>query len=683
MSLTHSAIPKVIAFLSLGIVGFLFIIGIQLSQVATYDLAPRNFWGSERLLTNVDGYYYLRHARDWLHDQYSADDPLRFLSRPAAPPLLSKLTAYGQKLTGHALMEVGFFLPVLLAGLSAFLYMAYGQYLGSMSLGFLAALFSTTSHIWLLRCRIGWLDTDCLNSTLAWGMLLTLAFAAQSKTIRAKLFFYAATLSIAALLIGWWPTGAFPFIGIAVAVYTATLFVPDQSHWEKRVKMGLILCGLVLLSLVATGYTPDILPIEIRKFIHSLQKHLTLSMKQSSTLFPEVGSIISELGVFPVGKFIHETGGHWGVTVIALIGLVHMGFTHRQSIYYIIMPGLIFSALSFTGGNRFIMFIIPAQALGLAWFCIRILYAQLGKVNVPMAKAYLIAFTLILLTPGLTYSLSERVEPIVDANMAQLFTETGKALPPDALLWNQWSAGYAMQYFANRRTFIDGGSQSPELVWISEVPFASANETFSINWIYFFSKHKNAIRKTQKRLQTTTKETLVFLKKALKNKSAAENALKELGITEGLNKWFDFLFPNDAETALVFTSDMLFRTIWVSKGLWDPETDHLPKTPLFLFPYNELQVDRKEGHFIFDGKTYPYSKLVLVTADSLGYDPIRKEGPVAILVEGNKNGFMIQQEYFNNLGFRLLFVHPANTIGFKPLGYHPYIGGGWKVLRNG
>lgn len=182
-----------------------------------------------------------------------------------------------------------------------------------------------------------------------------------------------------------------------------------------------------------------------------------------------------------------------------------------------------------------------------------------------------------------------------------------------------------------------------------------------------------------KKLDVDIRTALVFLKRCLASREAARKLIVEEYPSIRPNWWLSYLYPPHANVTLTFASDMLFRTAWVSKGLWDPISGEAPQTPMYMFPLSETVVDRTNGAIIFRDKAYGYSKIMFVTAESLSHDVKRAEGPIAIMVKGNPNAYMIQKEYFENLGFRLLFVHPSNTLGFRPLAYHPFVGGAWRV----
>lgn len=674
----HSRVPSWLITILTIVLGYAFFVGIHSVRLPTYNQSQNFFWNGEHLITNVDGYYYLRMAREVAAGTYASEDPLRYSIRPDTPPLISSITAQIDTLFNTGIMDTAFFLPVLLAGLGVLLYFGFGRYLHSYSLGFLAALFCAASHIWFVRTQLGWFDTDCLNPIVLWAVILFLALFIQSTHRNTKFIWLTCTLLATLVFYAWWPTGA-PLLCIPLLAYVVSALMPGQPRIGRLLIFFSAPVAAVIGFMAVSGVIPTFLPFQAIHILSSLHAHIILAFKGDPGLFPEVGSVIAELGIFPVADFIKELTGHWGVFVLAVTGIIHMSIKRNETIIFIALPAVIFSLLSFTAGNRFIIFTTPAMAVGLAWFCRFIVYEQLRKVTPAFGFAYTATISIILLIPGLNFTLSEPLEPVIDANMAQLFTEAGNRTSPDTLLWGPWGPGYAVQYFANRRTLVDGGFQTPELVYITESPLASKDTAFSRNWIRFFSKHPKGIKWTSKKLKTDKLNALIFLKQALKSKEIALQQLHVEGQTEADEEWLEFLYPEDVETALVFTSSMLFRTVWVSKGLWDPVTDTMPETPLYGYPYEDLQLDRKNGFFIYGKKRIPYSKIMFVTADSLSHDVKRRDGPVAILIKGNKLGFMIQKEYFENLGFRLLFVFPDRTKDFRPLIYHPFVGGVWQV----
>lgn len=658
---------------------YLFILMPNAARIPAFERAQNHYWNGQHLITNVDGYYFLRIAEEVREGKYTAADPLSPGLRPENAPPLSILTAGIQFLTGAGMMDIAFYLPPLLAGLAVILYWVMARYVGSPSIGVMAAMLSTTAHIWVLRTKPGWFDTDCLNPTLFWLVVTCLALSANRQRIRDKGLWLAAALSAVAGLYFWWPTGAGPLIGIAAMAYVASLALPSQRKAERIAKLAALPIGGIVGAAVVTGIIPDFLPETISRTLTSLHAHYVLAFKGSLDIFPETGTSIAELSIFPFGEFVRELSGHWGVFVLAVTGLCHLFVRRRDACIFLGIPTLILGVLAFTAGNRFIIFLVPPHAVGLAWFLRHIVFDLLKNVSTSFGVAYALAFGGILLIPGLQFTLSEPLEPVMDANMALLFSKTAEETTPDTLIWSQWGLGYGIQYYAKRRVLVDGGSQTPRLVYISEAPFASSDVEFSRNWIRFFSNHINGIEQVAKWLETDQRNALIFLRQGLKNPDLAKQELLNRGKKELIPRMLPWLFPETANTTVVFSSDMLFRTVWVSKGLWDPVTGKLPETPLYAYPSKNLTIDRKKGTFIYGSKIIPYSKLMFVTAKELSHDVKRSRGPIAILVKGNKFGFMIQKEYFENLGFRLLFVFPDKTPKFRPLAYHPYVGGAWKV----
>ena len=671
--------PNWLAPILICAVAYSFVLGAHLIKLPEYDSVPYNFLHGERLITNMDGYFFLRHARDWAQGQYSTEDPLRYQSRPAYPPPISLIASYMHTEFGLGLMESAFFIPPILGALTAVLLVLVGRGLRSYGVGACAALFSASSHLWMTRTRLGWFDTDCLNLFFFTLLMALTAVIATSRSNRVKLSAFAGLLVFSLLFIWWWPSGAFPFLGIVAMCYVASLLLSRSNKVEQVLKFSLLGMGLALLVLVATGITSSYFPIELKRFIQALHRHLFLAFKQNQTIFPEVGSIIAELTVLPFSQFVFELAGNWGAFIVSLLGLGHMLYKKPFTRVFIGVPVVCLVLLSFTAGNRFIPFLLPAFALGGGWFCICLIYRNLRRLDVFYSYFITIFIVGCLAYPGFKAYLSDPIEPMVDANTARLFEEAGRKSSPHAMIWNQWGPGYSIQYYAKRPTLIDGGGQTPQHVYISEVPFATPDVQFASNWIHFFTDNPGGVRTASQKLKLDSRHTLAFLKKALVGKDSLQQVLSDHGQATELDWWLKFLYPHDRDVTLVFTSDMLFRTVWVSKGLWDPITGDLPETPLYMFPNDGTVINRQAGYLIYDGKVYPYSKIMFVTAEALSHDVKRSEGPIVIKIRGNSETFMIERDFFNNLGFRLLFVHPSNTRGFRPLIYHPYLGGGWKV----
>ena len=126
-------------------------VGLRLYEIPLWS-ADRFFVGSERLVATHDAYAWMAGAKG--------------TSRYALEPL-SELLAFLHAATGVALGNLGFWLPVILAPLVALPVAIQAWRLGRPEAGAVAGAMAAGSFGFLLRTRVGYLDTDVLTLFLA------------------------------------------------------------------------------------------------------------------------------------------------------------------------------------------------------------------------------------------------------------------------------------------------------------------------------------------------------------------------------------------------------------------------------------------------------------------------------------------------------------------------------------
>lgn len=629
---------------------------------------PESYWQGEPLLTTPDGYLFLRFASEYLAGTFSITDVLRPYASTTSLPLLSALAASISSWTGSNLNTVAFYLPPALASLMIIICIAIGRAFGSIYIGLLTFCFSAASPMWFHRTIPGNFDTDGLNQVLFWGALF-LGYQMTRGKFRQRCVFLACWLLTNSLLYLWWPQAAIPFIGLNV-VFIAIGLAFEHKWLSYRLSW---LIGGVLVALATITYVdPSIFPAPLTATIVSLKQHLYLITGDQDLFFLASGKSIGELGSLSFSKTIEETAGHLLLFIIAAIGAVQ---ATRKSIAgpYFILPGLFFFAISFVGGNRFLMFCAPTIGIGVAWFLTKTLPeiahpSTYSKVLISVLGCILIVYASL---PAVRYEISLRN----DNYTVGLLQAYKQRTTEDAKTWNWWGPGYFIQYFSQRQTFIDGGSQSSERAYLAAVPYASSSPELSKNWIKFFTAYPDGLAWISRVFKNKSK-ALEFLLSALRQPYRLDDFIEEYDAPRDTD-WKTYLFP-DTTAYICVLNNMLYHGSWLPIGLWTPTKPTQYETTTFA--YQSATIDRDTGTIDLPNKTrVEYSKLYFITPKVLSHDPIRPQGPAAILMQGVPYVFLLPQKYFDVLTFKLLFISPDKTPGFTPIAYHPYVGGIWKV----
>ncbi len=461
------------------------------------------FYQGHPILTTVDGYYYLRFAKDLIEDVYLDRDPWRNLNRPMPPPLLSIITVGLVRLTGQPLELVAFFLPPFLGVLLFIPVFFWGRHFGGTLTGCLAALFCLVMPFYASRSAIGWLDTDILNITL----LMTCAyfFLCFGREKRLRRYGWLAAAGLVWLLTLWWWDAARKevlVIGATQLGLTILFFYRPAGRIEKQLLVVFILLiGAVLLwySREVYGWFADFRDFMITRF-HFITEGTEnwapqLSIGTSEQMRPDFTYLV-----------ISMTNNRF-LLGVACIGLIWMSIGKLRSAV-LLLPILGIGLLGVFFAVRFLIFLTPALSLGLAYCCARLWWLGAPPPNArrrvivrlpDRCPAGLCCWSLRAMSVGLTAGLllavlwetrsSTLVLPKIHAYRIDGMNRIKQRLPKDAVVWSWWDNGYFIQYFSQRKTIFDGMIHSGWLNVYNAIPLATEDERMAANFIQFVSTH--------------------------------------------------------------------------------------------------------------------------------------------------------------------------------------------------
>lgn len=623
----------------------------------TYKEAP--------LLTTPDGYFYLDLADKYKNTRLQESQDLS----PKDIPLLSKSAALISFHSDISLEKVAFYLPALFTMLMLPVFLYYGFSVQNKWVGLIGYSLFSLAPTWLHRTGLGNFDTDAINQVLIWNILLFgILFVSRSCE---KNFFYAGGLLISCfLLLLWWPQAGASFALLAAAATLTSAFWVFNFH--RHLLSYLLLTVSAAFFIVILNYS-SFLPEFISSFFESIKAHIKLALGSQESEFISVGKSISELSNNSFLDSLNDVTGFWLITLISSIGFMGLIQKDKANIATVVM-GVLFFVFSLLLGNRFLMYAAPAFALGVAWFLCETLPSFFRTRRRGATVATLIGIS------SLVYLYSSALDinnkPTNDANAAQLMTAYKHRSQKNASTWNWWGPGYFIRYFSKRDTFIDGGSQTNEKTFLASVPYASQNPILSSNWIKFFSKNPDGLKTVQKQLGLSTQDSIDLLENIFKAPANWRKHFPSNLSNKKISWWKQYLFPK-TDVHLVALHDMLYHGTWLQIA-----ERNLKKKSEFentTYAFSTAKILRDKGIIITPSGQIRYSKLYFVTPKELSHDPVREDGPVAILIKGAPYVLIIPQEYFNAVAFQLLFVSPDSIPGFTPVAYHPFVGGVWKV----
>lgn len=444
------------------------------------------------------------------HDAYAwvagAKGCGRLFGRP-----MSDMLAWLHSLTGLNLAVINFWLPLVLAPLVAIPACLLCIYWKIPEGGLVAGVMSVGELGFLLRSRVGFGDTDVLTLFLPllfafflvwwltpflhsnWRNFNRKHSAPELRGFSRKRFYFRAFCTgLLFLAYSWFYPNAYP-----IAMYTLIMLVgvgvflnrdiPWQDFFAGLAiilavgKLGLI--GLILGAGIfwLGSYRPVVLhsrylglgcliavlicyPIfhgasVVLKLIEPVLSYAKIDLtRETDSLLklPTVKQSIREAQNINWSQISVRLAGHWSIFILALAGYVWLAIKRPLALIFLPLLGL--SMLSFKLGNRFAMYGGPVLGLGLGYAVSRVMQLISKKSCIRWLGGF--AAALLTALPLMNVAADLRPGPIIPKVYARTFMDLARSTPKDAQLWQWWDYGYAAQYYAQRRSFGDGGAHS-------------------------------------------------------------------------------------------------------------------------------------------------------------------------------------------------------------------------------
>lgn len=646
---------------------FLVCIGLRLYLVPQYFSVEMNFSDDNPLLTTPDAYYYLRLANEVSSNTYKSASKLRPDARPERPPLISLLVGSLFK-TPASLQKAAFYLsPILSLGIIVVLFL-FGAEIKNLYFACVAGIFTALSPIWMMRTSPGYFDTDPLNLFFFWLIIYCCWKLISTRQVAV----WGSCLALSVFIFNlWWPQAAFAYSLLAILCCFPALLISSQN------KIRLIFIAGLILAVFAVLYSFKFFPAVFYAAVHSTVQHILFLLGWKTTLFLPTAPTVTELMHVSLYEMGIDACGHLYVLIAAAAGLLLFVKRNPSLGLCFVVPAVVIAVMTFFLGARFLMFLVPALGIGVSWLCSEIFDRLKSRPKV-LYPAVLVSL-IILFLPAVQSAANYQLTATFDRNKVLLAKALKRESTSEALVWSLWGPAYFLQHYSHRRTFVDGGEQSSELVYIISVALSSANTEFSANWMKFFAKHGDVLPELERDLGSKA-AAIHFLKTVLPDKNIAKKKLKQFSLPHDRD-WLKWLFPEHAEVFLYLSSDSLIRSSWLSQGLLDVNSGKIPSySSIYATPTDDVKINRKEGKILIGNRELSNSKVYYITPTELSHDVYRKVGPVTLLIKGSPVIFTISERAFSALAFQLLFVNPTNIPGYKMIVFNPYVGGVWKVL---
>ena len=454
---------------------------VRLSDFRYWKECPERYVHENKpLITGIDGYYYLRYARDLDEGTYEREDLLRAAPRstirPSIPPMLSCVTFAVKRLTGFELERIALFLPPLLAVTLAFPLYGIGRIMGGRSMGLSAALLGLLVFYYRKRTNVGFFDTDCLILTfMTAGPYFFLRFG--KAVSRFQRYGYLAAGLIMFLLCVWWWDSATNVT--TVMILTPLLFV-ILFHYRPPKMEALIFLGLLFAAAaVLTAF-------HYRSLIYSTKQMYDFLFGLKDSAFPSGNIHIDELEKVDFKLFVEWTTSNIALFLFSAAGLAWL-FWRRRTEALILLPLVAAGSAVFFAGIRLLLFAAPVIALGFGFAVSRVwVLGRRRRIFMPVAVAVVLLGCVPLFT---AYEKDRPPYIYIDGPLVSSMTAVSGLTPDNGIIWTRWDYGYPIAYWAERATVIDGGMQQGRNFHLSALPLVSADSRFSANFIRFYGRY--------------------------------------------------------------------------------------------------------------------------------------------------------------------------------------------------
>ncbi|ARQ97113.1 STT3 domain-containing protein [Campylobacter lanienae] len=454
------------------IIAYLFAILCRMEWVIWASGYSDFIWNNQLMISTNDGYAYAEGARDMIAGFHQPND-LSYYGTP-----LSTITFLLAEILPFSLETIILYLSIFLASLIVIPIILIGKEFNQTKAFFIASLLASIANSYYNRTMAGYYDTDMLVIVLPlftlWGLIRLhfrgdlISFLIIALSMLAYNWWYPSSYTLCVGIAIFYAIYTFVFERKNIANYQAILFMilAITSAWYSlRIALIFGLFGLIyfrssllnfkvmsllfvaVLSLFAIfgGLNPIWFQAKFYLF-----RDLDDSISQSFRFY-NVNQTIMESGRIDLELFTQRISGHWIVFIFGFIGYILLCKKFRIFLITIPMLGLGFLALK--GGLRFTIYAVPIIAMGFGF----LLFYLLDKLRVKRLNSIAAFITILALTPSLIHIYYYKPSSVLFKNEVSVLDRLGKVADREDYTLAWWDYGYAIRYYSDTKTLIDGG----------------------------------------------------------------------------------------------------------------------------------------------------------------------------------------------------------------------------------
>lgn len=637
MQISRNAFFSTITMVFILLAAFL----LRIDTMYLWEISPQDYLvDNEPVLMNLDGYYYLNAAQEVMEQSYSPVETNRAfpdkLSRSPIPPLLSLILAHLSSLTNLSLNWIGSFLPTVLGlTIAVPLYLICLSFGGGHLMGIISCTFALLAPVYANRTSLGFLDTDCLNVTLA---LCCCYFFMKFSTIQSSNRYYHLGFGYVSYIIYllWWDQApsAVTVLSLSPLAFGLVFFV------YKSPKILLLTIVITLFIVLSATYLLD-KPGIFQLFEQAIGS-LSYVSKQETGLYPNIGNTIAEQVPLNLMQLITTTTRYIPAFIISVFGLLWLFITLRRKSLFI-LPILVVGLFSVVFSMRFTIFIIPVIAIGIGFFFAGLYKIFPQKFIVPTIA---LCFTGFIFWETIDTGITKR--PIRSGQRIAGMKAAKTLTPENSIIWSWWEEGHPLVYWSRRDTVNDGMVHDGQRTSYTSLPLQTDSFRLAANFMQFYAAHgKSGIQNFIDACRENNVDGLQLIKSIL---NAGPNELShfkdKLPVSHNTD-WPKFFFPNKVPPIYLFLDKDIALSVafifWY--GSWNPSNlSGIPAAPMVYIDNIRITTDGKAESDYF---TIDYANGE-INIPSMFNTPI-KLSKITTTVNNNSSGILFPDNYTNDI----------------------------------
>ncbi len=459
------------------LIAFVFAFALRLIWVAQFSDNKDFYWNDQIMINTNDGYWFAEGARDILAGTHQ-DNDLSPITHPMA-----KLTALLATILPFSFETIILYMSAFFGSLLVIPIMLLGKSIKELDAGFIGALLGSIAWSYYNRTMTGYYDTDMLNIVLPTFILYSMVQAIQVQKNR-----YLILIPFFIMAYQIWYHGSyslnFAFVAIMVLYtlvferknvffYKTILFMSVAMistylllkvlivlalfyyfHTNKKVNLKFIwalIAATIIFILISGGLNPIL--VQLKSYIFR-----DVSSNEQSLHFYNVAQTVREAGKIPFETFANRISGSRLMFIASFGAYIMLLFRFR--IMLLSLPMVALGFLAYVGGLRFTVYAVPIMALALGYL---VVMTSRNIKNTKLKYLFVAFAMLFILFPNIAHIIAYKVPVVFDAKEVKILSDMQKYTSKDDYVMTWWDYGYPIRYYADVKTFVDGGKHAGDV----------------------------------------------------------------------------------------------------------------------------------------------------------------------------------------------------------------------------